>query len=378
MVNFLNYLLSQKDVWEYFRYNSFESIYVVWSLVTIAILLIIGIIINYKKPELLSKFGIFVSGFAVATTVFLLVKIRADLIGATFKHEGDYKTPFLIILFTAIIVLSIFVAFIKFGNKERLQHKSIKYLVLLIGVLLIIATIVLFSIVWSKNPKPVDGYYLSLKGNLGIMLGLSMAMLVFGVIFISTVTMKGASDTKFIAQSSVALALSFALSYIKIFRMPQGGSITLASLLPIAIIAYIYGFRKGLLIGFIFGLLQSITDAYIVHPIQFLLDYSVAYAFIGIIGLFSHIKKFDLRINMSLGILVFSIFRYFSHIISGVVFFAAYANGQNPFVYSAGYNSFVFADSAILLVIAIIFLSSGKVKKIIKENKERLAEKQNI
>ncbi|MBR2384770.1 MAG: energy-coupled thiamine transporter ThiT, partial [Clostridia bacterium] len=70
----------------------------------------------------------------------------------------------------------------------------------------------------------------------------------------------------------MCVALSFALSYIKLFEMPQGGSVTLFSMLPIMLFSYIYGMKKGLLVGVIYGLLQAVQDPYIIHPAQFLLD----------------------------------------------------------------------------------------------------------
>ena len=84
-------------------------------------------------------------------------------------------------------------------------------------------------------------------------------------------THKGFS-TRSITFAAVCIAMSFALSYLKIVEMPQGGSITIASLLPLMVYSYMFGTKKGVFAGMIYGLLQAFQDTYILHPAQFLLD----------------------------------------------------------------------------------------------------------
>lgn len=95
-------------------------------------------------------------------------------------------------------------------------------------------------------------------------------------------------NAKSLAFAALSIALSFILSYIKIFRMPNSGSVTLASMLPLMLFAASYGVGPGLLAGAAYGLLQYLQGGYFVHPIQFLLDYPIAFALIGLAGLYKY------------------------------------------------------------------------------------------
>ena len=171
------------------------------------------------------------------------------------------------------------------------------------------------------------------------------------------------SKTKKLVEMSILVALAFVLDYVaNIYSgwfWPFGGSISI-SLVPLAIIAFRYGWVAGFLGGFTMGLLQLLTGAYIMHPIQVLFDYPLPFAVLGFAGFFAskvnavEVGRRSLYIWLATGI--GSIARLVCHIISGVVFFADYApEGMNPVVYSVGYNTpFVLASyisSAIILVI---------------------------
>ena len=97
-------------------------------------------------------------------------------------------------------------------------------------------------------------------------------------------------DTKCVAFAGISLALSVGLSFIKFFEMPNGGSISLFSVLPLLLFGFIYGTKKGLLVGIILGTVNCIINPYIVHPMQFLLDYPLAFGATGLVGMFGKIK----------------------------------------------------------------------------------------
>jgi thiamine transporter len=164
--------------------------------------------------------------------------------------------------------------------------------------------------------------------------------------------------------------MSFGLSFVKIFRMPQGGSITLFSLLPIMIFSFLYGTKKGVFVCLIYGVLQGIQDPWIIHPAQFLLDYPVAFSAIGISGAFAQISKLKNKpqIAFLLGAIPASSLRFISHVLSGVFAFAStYAGDINSWIYSLTYNSYVFVDIAVVIVIgAIVFSSKTFVKELTK------------
>jgi len=178
-------------------------------------------------------------------------------------------------------------------------------------------------------------------------LALVAAILIFLVLKRKKKTTEPASfDTKALVYGALALSLSFVLSYIRLGKMPEGGSITLGSMLPIFIYAYWYGPKKGIAVGVAYAALQMIQDAWFVHPAQILLDYILAFGVLGVAGFF---KK-----NLYLGIVVGGTLRFICHLVSGAIFFAEYAPaGVNPWLYSLGYQAtYIPLDLAICIVLA--------------------------
>lgn len=160
--------------------------------------------------------------------------------------------------------------------------------------------------------------------------------------------------TRMLVNAALCIAISFVLGYIRLFRMPQGGSITPASMLPLIAFAWYYGIGPGTLTGIAYGILQLIQDAYILSPIQAILDYPLAFAMIGLAGLFRNGKGPEL-LRWFLGILCVGVGRFICHTLSGVVFFASYAEGSglSPLAYSLLYNTYLFVDLAVCFAIIL-------------------------
>ncbi len=150
--------------------------------------------------------------------------------------------------------------------------------------------------------------------------------------------------------AALSIALSFALSYVKLFSMPMGGSITLCSMLPLCLYACAFGPRYGFIAAFAYGVLQVIQGAYIVHPAQFILDYFLAFTALGLASLFP--KKY------ALGAAAGGIGRMICSIISGAVFFSSYAaeaGWSNAWLYSVVYNlSTIGVDAALCVIVALL------------------------
>ncbi|GHV00537.1 hypothetical protein FACS1894211_08080 [Clostridia bacterium] len=167
--------------------------------------------------------------------------------------------------------------------------------------------------------------------------------------------------TKSVVYAAVAIALGFALSYMRIFSLPQGGSVTFASLLPLMFYSYQFGIRKGLLAGLVYGLLQAVQDPWIVHPAQFILDYPVAFTMIGLTGLFRYLPVFkdNAQLKFVAGAVLALLLRYAAHVVSGVIFFATYGSefGYGAIAWGFLYNLFVFADGAIAIAAGAAMLS---------------------
>ena len=167
---------------------------------------------------------------------------------------------------------------------------------------------------------------------------------------------------RMIANAALCLALAFVLSYIKLFDLPQGGAVTAASLLPIIAFAYGYGLAPGLVVGVAYGLLQMIQDPWIVSPVQAILDYPLAFACIALAAV---ARKLPDGWGWLDGIALGGVGRFVCHVLSGVVFFAEYAEGtgMSPMVYSVAYNSFVFVDLAICAVVMAFPQVRGALKR---------------
>ncbi len=178
---------------------------------------------------------------------------------------------------------------------------------------------------------------------------------------------KSELDSRCIALAGITVALSFALSYIKLFELPQGGSVTFASLLPVMLFAYAYGPKKGVLVCFLYGVMQAMQDTYIIHPAQFLLDYPIAFAMAGFAGVFANVKIMEKmpQLKFALGAVVAGALRYVAHVLSGVFAFSSSAldAGQEVWAYSLAYNSFVFVDILIVIAAGVLIFSSRAFNK---------------
>lgn len=149
----------------------------------------------------------------------------------------------------------------------------------------------------------------------------------------------------------VCIAIAFVLSYIKLFSMPLGGSVTLCSMLFVCLIGYMYGPKYGLIAAFAYGILQFVQKPEIYTPLQVIIDYVCAFTALGLSG-FLKDKKFGLQLGYLLGITG----RFFFAALSGYVFWGEYApEGWNPIWYSMCYNGgYIYAEGIITLIILCI------------------------
>jgi thiamine transporter len=134
-----------------------------------------------------------------------------------------------------------------------------------------------------------------------------------------------------------------------VFSLPFGGSITLFRMFFICLIGYFYGTRAGILTGIACGFLDLILKPYVVHPVQLLIDYPLAFGCLGLSGVFAK-SKLGLIKGYILGVAG----RYICHVLSGVIFFAMYAGGKNPMIYSLGYNATYIVPEAVVTLILLM------------------------
>ena len=167
-------------------------------------------------------------------------------------------------------------------------------------------------------------------------------------------------------ECSMMIALSTVFSLLKIIDMPYGGSVTIASMLPIVIAAYRHGFLWGLgtaLTNSVIQLLLGINNLSYFSTWQsilaiILLDYVVAFGVFAISGLFRRIEK---RQNLAFlyGILASSVLRYICHVISGATVWAGLSIPTNAaLVYSLSYNATYMIPETIVLIAIGVYLAS--------------------
>ena len=159
-------------------------------------------------------------------------------------------------------------------------------------------------------------------------------------------------DTRVLTEAALAIALAFVLGFIKVFKMPYGGSISL-EMVPLILLALRQGPWVGVVSAAVYGMLNLVSDPAFFHPIQVLLDYPVAFGVLGLAGFFRPTVR-----GAVIGATVAVLARFVCHFVSGVVFFAAYApGGWNPYVYSGAYNAaYLIPSLAIAIVVVVVLL----------------------
>ena len=154
------------------------------------------------------------------------------------------------------------------------------------------------------------------------------------------------SRTQTLVYGALSITLAFVLSYFKLVSLPFGGTVTLLSMLPIFAYAAYFGPIYSFTAAFAFSLLQVVQGAYIVHPVQFILDYFVAFTLLGTAAFFPK--------NLPVGAAVAGFLRMIASTVSGAVFFGSYAADYgftNVWAYSLVYNFFSIGVDTILCVI---------------------------
>jgi thiamine transporter len=158
-------------------------------------------------------------------------------------------------------------------------------------------------------------------------------------------------DTRVLTEAALAIALAFVLGLIKIFQMPFGGSISL-EMVPLILLALRQGPFVGIVAGAAYGLLDLAIEPFIVHPVQVIFDYPLAFGVLGLAGFFQPTVR-----GAILGTVVAVLARFLCHFVSGVVFFASYApEGWNPLVYSAAYNAAYLVPSLVIALVVVTVL----------------------
>ena len=189
------------------------------------------------------------------------------------------------------------------------------------------------------------------------------------------------TTTKELVFGAICVALSFVLSLIRIFRLTNAGSVTLASIFPIALYCYIFGVNKSMVICFVCSLLNFCQGPYVISVWSALLDYLLPYLALSLVGIFavnpktftsegSALKKHG---KFFIGLACYFVVRLFSHTLAGMLFwsqgvdfwiFSGDLVGWTSFLYSLVYNlSYLLPDTLVAGVVALFLFSSKSVNR---------------
>lgn len=180
-------------------------------------------------------------------------------------------------------------------------------------------------------------------------------------------------NTKRLVETAMLFAIAMILSFVKLFEMPWGGSVTLCSSLPIILISYRYGIKWGTFAGFVFSLLQLLTGMSALRAISgsalvlsILLDYILAFTILGIGGLFRNRFKSP-AVALALGSVVALFGRFLCSFASGFLIWGEWAEWTLTELNTALANSILenFSGFSLSVVYSLFYNGMYMVPEII-------------
>lgn len=166
-----------------------------------------------------------------------------------------------------------------------------------------------------------------------------------------------------LVEIAIFASIGLVLDQISFKLWAQGGSISLV-MVPIVLMAIRWGLVAGLATGLLIGIMQMMFGAYIVHWLQAVLDYGLAFTVVGLAAIVRRpllkatqaLHKKMMAIYIIIGVLLGGALRFVCHLLAGVVFFKEYAGDDNVWVYSIIYNSTYMIPAALLTAIIAVLL----------------------
>lgn len=170
------------------------------------------------------------------------------------------------------------------------------------------------------------------------------------------------SKTRVLVECALMIAIGTVLSNIRIFTMPNGGSVTLLSMLPFVLVSFRHGVKWGLFTGFVNGCLQMLlgfwappTPTFLYFLGEMLLDYVLAFMALGLAELFA--RPFQNRMaGVAIGTAAAGFLRFLCSFFSGVLIWGNLSEGWAAWSYSLIYNGSYMLPETVLTVIAAVLL----------------------
>lgn len=166
-----------------------------------------------------------------------------------------------------------------------------------------------------------------------------------------------------LVEIAIFAAIGLVLDQISFKVWAQGGSVSLV-MVPIILIAFRWGLLPGLTTGFLIGVMQTMFGPTIVHWLQGLLDYGVAFTVVGLVAIVrrpvleaaNNLNKTKMALYIIVGTVLAGFLRYAAHTVAGAVFFSEYAGDQNAWIYSIIYNGTYMLPATVLTAIVGVLL----------------------
>lgn len=182
-------------------------------------------------------------------------------------------------------------------------------------------------------------------------------------------------NTKALVENALMIAFATVLSLVKLVEMPYGGSVTLASMVPILIVSYRNGIASGVLSGLVYAAIQQLLGLNNLSYVTgwqsvlavILLDYIIAFTVIGLAGLFkgklvsseASLAKRQ-SVEFACGMAFACLLRYILHTVAGATVWAGLSiPTEAALVYSIGYNATYMIPETIVNVAAAAYIGSS-------------------
>lgn len=170
------------------------------------------------------------------------------------------------------------------------------------------------------------------------------------------------SKTRILVECALMMALGTVLSNIKLFTMPNGGSVTLLSMLPFVVISFRHGVKWGLFTGFVNGCLQMLlgfwappTPTFLYFLGEVMLDYLLAFMALGFAELFARPFK-NRMVGVAVGTFASGFLRFMCSFLSGVLVWGNLSDGWAAWSYSLVYNGSYMLPETLITVVAAVLL----------------------
>lgn len=180
-----------------------------------------------------------------------------------------------------------------------------------------------------------------------------------GILLFTTLGKEKRQSRELVFAASCA-ALAFVLSFIKVKVGAEGGSVTLASFVPLILYSYVFGVRKGLLLGTVYGIMQIVEGGvYFADAVQLLCDYILAFASVGLAAAFKKVSAGkNWGIYAGAALVIFT--RFLMHTIAGMYWYTSLSFGE-ALVTSVLYNgAYMLPELVITLAVMALLVQSGK------------------